>query len=41
MGIWVAVFLVILSAIQFFGVRGYGEGKTSALVSSRLGTNSL
>ena len=31
MGIWVAVFLVILSAIQFFGVRGYGEGKTSVL----------
>jgi len=29
MGIWVAVFLVVLSAIQFFGVRGYGEGKTS------------
>ncbi|KAJ5127333.1 amino-acid permease [Penicillium atrosanguineum] len=25
MGIWVAVFLVVLSAIQFFGVRGYGE----------------
>ncbi|KAJ4391659.1 hypothetical protein N0V93_005278 [Gnomoniopsis smithogilvyi] len=25
MGIWVAVFLVVLVAIQFFGVRGYGE----------------
>lgn len=26
-GIWIAVFLVILSIIQVFGVRGYGEGK--------------
>lgn len=25
--IWVTVFLVILSLIQIFGVRGYGEGK--------------
>lgn len=25
-GIWIAVFLVILSAVQIFGVRGYGEG---------------
>ncbi|KAK3333713.1 amino-acid permease inda1 [Cercophora scortea] len=25
MGIWVTVFLVVLSAIQIFGVRGYGE----------------
>ncbi|KAK6210133.1 amino acid permease [Colletotrichum tabaci] len=25
MGIWVAVFLVILAIIQIFGVRGYGE----------------
>ena len=25
-GIWVAVFLVVLTAIQLFGVRGYGEG---------------
>lgn len=25
--IWVTVFLVILSIIQIFGVRGYGEGK--------------
>ncbi|KAJ5771099.1 uncharacterized protein N7511_003150 [Penicillium nucicola] len=24
-GIWIAVFLVVLSAIQFFGVKGYGE----------------
>ncbi|KAF3769918.1 hypothetical protein M406DRAFT_248429 [Cryphonectria parasitica EP155] len=25
MGIWIAVFLVVLSTIQIFGVRGYGE----------------
>jgi amino acid transporter len=25
-GIWIAVFLVVLAAIQFFGVKGYGEG---------------
>lgn len=25
-GVWIAVFLVALSVIQFFGVRGYGEG---------------
>lgn len=25
MGVWVAVFLVVLSVIQIFGVRGYGE----------------
>lgn len=30
-GIWIAVFLVILSAIQIFGVRGYGEGKNRPL----------
>jgi yeast amino acid transporter len=24
-GVWIAVFLLILSAIQIFGVRGYGE----------------
>ena len=24
-GVWITVFLVILSAIQIFGVRGYGE----------------
>ncbi|KAF2708130.1 hypothetical protein K504DRAFT_382407 [Pleomassaria siparia CBS 279.74] len=24
-GIWIAVFLIILTAVQFFGVRGYGE----------------
>lgn len=26
MGVWVAMFLVILCIIQLFGVRGYGEG---------------
>ena len=25
-GVWITVFLAILVAIQFFGVRGYGEG---------------
>ena len=30
-GIWVAVFLVVLTAIQFFGVRGYGEGDTEII----------
>ena len=25
-GIWIAVFFVILAAVQLFGVRGYGEG---------------
>lgn len=27
MAVWVTVFLVILSIIQIFGVRGYGEGE--------------
>lgn len=26
-GVWIAVFLVALSIIQLFGVRGYGEGE--------------
>jgi yeast amino acid transporter len=26
-GVWIAVFLTILSIIQIFGVRGYGEGE--------------
>lgn len=26
-GVWIAVFLTVLSVIQYFGVRGYGEGK--------------
>ena len=25
-GVWIAVFLVALTIIQFFGVRGFGEG---------------
>lgn len=25
--IWITVFLVVLTLIQIFGVRGYGEGK--------------
>jgi len=25
-GVWVTVFLVALTVIQFFGVKGYGEG---------------
>lgn len=24
-GVWITIFLVALTAIQFFGVRGYGE----------------
>lgn len=32
-GIWIAVFLVVLSAIQIFGVRGYGEGQNRPLPS--------
>ena len=27
-GIWITVFLIVLISIQFFGVRGYGEGNT-------------
>ena len=27
MAVWVTVFLVVLSIIQIFGVRGYGEGE--------------
>ena len=33
-GVWVAVFLVALTAIQFFGVRGYGEGESPFLPPS-------
>lgn len=32
-GIWVSVFLVLLTVIQIFGVRGYGEGKLLDLLS--------
>ena len=28
-GVWIAVFLFLLCVVQFFGVRGYGEGKSS------------
>lgn len=28
-GIFIAIFLVALCAVQVFGVRGYGEGKTT------------
>lgn len=28
-GIWIALFLGILGAVQVFGVRGYGEGGCS------------
>ena len=28
-GIWAAVFLVILIVVQVFGVKGYGEGQSS------------
>ena len=26
-GVWIAVFLFLLVVVQFFGVRGYGEGQ--------------
>ena len=26
-GVWIAVFLTALAAVQIFGVRGYGEGE--------------
>jgi amino acid transporter len=32
-GIWIAVFLTVLSAIQIFGVRGYGEGAVEPTLS--------
>ena len=25
-GVWIAVFLFLLCVVNFFGVRGYGEG---------------
>ena len=34
-GIWIAVFLVVLSIIQIFGVRGYGEGEHELAHGSR------
>ncbi|KAJ5247303.1 amino-acid permease [Penicillium chermesinum] len=35
-GIWIAVFLTVLSAIQIFGVKGYGEGVFASLLASRI-----
>jgi yeast amino acid transporter len=32
-GVWIAVFLIALSIIQIFGVRGYGEGETLNICS--------
>jgi amino acid transporter len=32
-GVWIAVFLVALSIIQIFGVRGYGEGEAAIICS--------
>lgn len=29
-GVWITVFLTVLAIIQFFGVRGYGEGQSKA-----------
>lgn len=44
-GIWIAVFLVVLSAIQLFGVKGYGEGMIvhalMAMSASSLTSSSL
>jgi yeast amino acid transporter len=31
-GVWIAVFYVVLAAIQVFGVRGYAEGKYRACI---------
>lgn len=35
-GIWVAVFLTVLSTIQIFGVRGFGEGEQPSDVDETL-----
>jgi amino acid transporter len=29
-GVWITIFLVLLTIIQIFGVRGYGEGQLIA-----------
>ena len=29
-GIWITVFLILLIIVQFFGVKGYGEGRFSS-----------
>lgn len=31
-GVWIAVFLVALSIIQIFGVKGYGEGTSDLTI---------
>jgi yeast amino acid transporter len=36
-GIWIAVFLTILVAVQVFGVRGYGEGWSTSVMEHRRG----
>lgn len=33
-GVWITVFLVIVSAINFFGVKGYGEGMSISSVAA-------
>lgn len=39
-GIFIAIFLVALCIVQIFGVRGYGEGKTSTPIPDALGCSS-
>lgn len=39
-GVWITVFLVILACIQFFGVRGYGEGQLKLRLSGAAANNS-
>lgn len=31
-GVWIAVFLTILVVVQFFGVKGYGEGSLASIL---------
>ena len=35
-GVWIAVFLTILAAVQIFGVRGYGEGRLAIHLRDRI-----
>lgn len=39
-GVWITVFLTVLVFIQFFGVRGYGEGQSKAGLPSAAANNS-
>lgn len=39
-GVWITVFLVILACIQFFGVRGYGEGQLELRLPGAAANNS-